>query len=289
MTEGGAGITERGACARLRAHLRQPRAPLFRHPHIHLRQPRAHPASPAQEEGPSYPRSAAGISPSTAPKPFPPLNPLRAHIRHLRARREPSYPRSAAGISPSTAPKPLPASPPRAPLPATPRAPFRRPCAPFRHSCAGRNLRSRRGLFHPPTSGGGAEAALVLVTSRYPRRGAGMTELWGAGMTELWSAGMTERERGCDGALECGCDGRAGRGCGGEGGAKATLAGRRCAGARRGLGGRLGSCLRRNDGRGRRNDGGGRGVGVAGAGLGCWWQRDTRGERGYDGSSYARV
>ena len=32
----------------------------------------------------------------------------------------------------------------------------------------------------------------VPVTARYPRRGAGMTELASAGMTELASAGMTE-------------------------------------------------------------------------------------------------
>ena len=30
---------------------------------------------------------------------------------------------------------------------------------------------------------------MVLVTARYPRRSAGMTELWGAGVTELARAG----------------------------------------------------------------------------------------------------
>ena len=32
----------------------------------------------------------------------------------------------------------------------------------------------------------------MLRSARYPRRGAGMTELWGAGVAELWSAGVAE-------------------------------------------------------------------------------------------------
>ena len=32
------------------------------------------------------------------------------------------------------------------------------------------------------------EGAWVLCAARYPRRGAGMTELWGAGVAELWGA-----------------------------------------------------------------------------------------------------
>ena len=39
----------------------------------------------------------------------------------------------------------------------------------------------------------------VPVTARYPRRGAGMTELASAGMTELASVGMTERVAGMPG------------------------------------------------------------------------------------------
>ena len=54
-------------------------------------------------------------------------------------------------------------------------------------------------------------------------------------------------------------------------------AGRRDVGARRGAGGRLDSCLRRNDGR------------AAQKRLGRRTRRDTRGERGYDGSKGARV
>ena len=74
------------------------------------------------------------------------------------------------------------------------------------------------------------------------------------------------------------------------GGAEVAWAGRWDAEARSGAGGRLGSCLRRNDGGGRGYDEGGwAGVGEAGTMLGCWRRRDTRGERGYDGSLFARV
>ena len=72
----------------------------------------------------------------------------------------------------------------------------------------------------------------------------------------------------------------------------AGLVGRRgIAGCKRGVGGRLGSCLRRNDGEGaeeQREGAGGkrqcRGGMAARKRLGCRTRRDTRGERGYDGA-----
>ena len=54
-------------------------------------------------------------------------------------------------------------------------------------------VRGWQGDFARAWAEGWREGAWVLDAARYPRRGAGMTDLFRAGMTDLVHVGMTEK------------------------------------------------------------------------------------------------